>query len=488
MHARQCRRAWRFVAAAIGAAVSVWATFHVAPSHAATPTIEPLTLSVGQFELTDTDYTAATNHLYSTVLTNHANLPQVTTTAITTNSSGATDLWLNLRSMRTCSSLESKALPPVTTKQAWCWSTAYRDHNTYHWFPQGISSTGEADSADGALGPVTALAISWHYQTQPGEVSGGCKTNGMLKITFIDRNTMQYRHVLLVAPTSTSSTASDFGLVTGHGGGIAWYDHYIYVTDTHGGIRVFDISKMAKVTQYGSGVSTIGVSGTSTSACGYAYVLPQTHYYSQPATSCPTTGPTDASRLCYSWISLDKFSGTPYKLVVGEFYGGADSRIVRYLMNPASASTDPSLLATSAGKTIVHDAYTTSGYYGIQGGVSWTESSTLHFALNTDCAKAPAVFSHTWVGDTRNPSVCADGGNWGAGPPEDMSYWPQLGSTAVRELWGLGEGVCRSPSDPLYEPPANPLNACNGYTGSDTGSLRTVYAVGMTDPDVLDLH
>ncbi|CAM5537714.1 Secreted protein OS=Streptomyces glaucescens OX=1907 GN=SGLAU_09645 PE=4 SV=1 [Streptomyces glaucescens] len=80
--------------------------------------------------------------------------------------------------------------------------------------------------------------------------------------------------MLLVQPTSTSSTASNFTFVTGHGGGIVWYANYLYVTDTAGGIRVFDINKLAKVDTYGSGVSTYGISGGRSSACA-SYVLPQ---------------------------------------------------------------------------------------------------------------------------------------------------------------------------------------------------------------------
>lgn len=460
------------------------------PANAAAPLVTPLSTTDGKFQLTDVNYTAATNNLYNNYLTDHASLSQVVTTSITTDSAGAADGWMNLRSMRTCSGIETKALPPVTNKVAWCWSTAYKDHNSLHWFPQGISSTGEADSGDGGIGGHSVVAVSWHYNTLEGEVSAGCRTHNMIKVTLIDRETKKYRHVLLVEPTSTSSSASDFDFIPGHAGGIVWYDHYIYVTDTHNGIRVFDLRKMAKVDTYGSDVQTYGINGGVSSACGYAYVLPVIHHYSQPTTSCPSTGPAYDDRLCFSWLSLDKSSGSPYKLVAGEFYGGegSTSRIARYALNPASSPTSPSLLATSGGKTIVHDAYSTSGYRGIQGGVSWTESGQVHFAFNTDCAKAPAIFSHTWVGDTRPPSSCAGGGNWAAGPPEDLSYWPKLGSTMVEELWGLGEGICRSPSDPDYVAPTNPLSACYGYTGSSTGSLRTIYAVGMTDSAVRNRH
>ncbi|MFJ8357988.1 hypothetical protein [Streptomyces sp. NPDC093984] len=462
-----------------------------------TPTVTQLTLSGDQFKMTDTSYVAATNNLYNNYLTDHASLTDVITTNYTTNSSGATDSWLNLRSMRTCSGNETKALPPVTTKVAWCWSSAHGDDTTQHWYPQGLSTTGTADGSDGAIQGDHVAAVSWHYETLSGETSSGCKTDNLLKLTFIDRDTGKYRHVLLAEPTSTSSSASNFKFVTGHGGGIVWYANYIYVTDTAHGIRVFDINKLAKVDDYGSGVSTYGISGGRSSACGYPYVLPEVHYYQQSGTptSCDSdanAGTLDPDHLCYSWLSLDKTGGSPYKLVTGEWYGGVDGgRVVRYQLNPTSSSTYPGLLNMSSGKTVIQDAYAASRYRGLQGGMTWTDDQgVLNFAFHKGCGTQPGVYSHTWIGDTRAGTTCAAGGNWAAGPPQALSYWPKLDATQVDELWGLTEGICYSPSDPRYDEhtPTSTLDACYGYNGSTTSSLRTVFAVGFTDPAVQNLH
>jgi hypothetical protein len=464
------------------------------PAHSAeAPTdVTPMTLSSGQFQLTDTSYAAATDNLYDNYLTDHANLTDVLTTNYTTNSSGGTDPWLNLRTMVTCPSSDP-GLPPVTRLDSLCWSSSHEDDTTQNWYPQGISSTGMADGSDGEIEGDAALAVDWHYQDLPGQSSSGCHTQNMLKLTFIDRNTLQYRHVLLVVPTSTSSGASNFSIVTGHGGGIVWYAHYIFVTDTDHGIRVFDLDKMAKVDQYGSNISTYGISNGESSACGYPYVLPEIHQYFQaaePSSKCASAGPIDPDYLCFSWLSLDKTNGTPYDLVTGEWYGGVNGgRIVRYELNPASATTDPGLPTTSGGKTIVVDAYTATHYDGLQGGMTWTDSSgTLNFDFNKGCGTQPGVFSHTYIGDTRATTTCAEGGNWAAGPPESMSYWPVLGSTQVDELWGLTEGLCLSPSDPNYTAPTSTLDVCDGYDGSGTESLRTVYAVGFDDPSVQAEH
>ncbi|MFE2266984.1 hypothetical protein [Streptomyces griseosporeus] len=479
---------------AAGAALLTGLTAQPATA-ADSPTMTKLTLGADQFKLTDTSFVSATNNLYNNYLTSHANLTDVVTTNYTTNSSGAADSWMNLRSMRSCTGTETKALPPVGTKTAWCWSNAHTDDTTAHWWPQGMSTTGTADGGDGAIQDRHVAAVSWHYRTLSNETSAGCKTNNLLKLTFLDRDTLKYRHVLLAEP---NSSGTDFSFVTGHGGGIVWYANYIYVTDTAHGIRVFDINKMAKVDTYGSGVSTYGIDGSGrSSACGYPYVLPEVHYYKQAGTPSDCSGNTiDPEQLCFSWLSLDKTGGAPYKLVAGEWQGYIDGgRVVRYQLNPTGSASYPGLLNMSGGKTVIQDAYAASRYRGLQGGMTWTDSQgVLNFGFHKGCGTKPGVYSHTWVGDTRASTSCAAGGNWAAGPPQALSHWPKLGAETVDELWGLTEGICAGSTlrsqHPEFKavPEEEDTDVCWHYQGTDNLSLRAVFSVGFTDPAVQDLH
>lgn len=493
--------------AVLAATAALFAGITGQPAAADGSAVTKLTLGTDQFKMTDTNYEPATNNLYNNVLTDHANLTDVVTTDYTKNSSGATDTWMNLRSMRACAGNETQALPPVTKKVAWCWSSAHADDTTPRWFPQGMSTTGTADGGDGAIQGKHVSAVAWHYKTFKTNSAGdleandGCKTNNLLKVSFIDRDTGKYRHVLLAEPTSTSSSASNFKFVTGHGGGIVWYANYLYVTDTSNGIRVFDINKLAKVDTYGSGLNSYGVSSSgSSSACGYPYVLPEVHYYKQastPASCSPNgvNGTPDADALCYSWLSLDKTGGGPFKLVTGEWYGNvAGGRVVRYQLNATSAPAYPGLLNMSGGKTVIQDAYAASGYQGLQGGMTWTDDAgLLNFAFSKGCGTKPAVFSHTWAGDTRAVTSCAAGGNWAVGSPQALSYWPKLDTAQVDELWGLTEGICAGTSLRASYPHEFPAvsesgNVCTGYNSSDNLSLRSVFAVNFTDPAVQNLH
>lgn len=500
----------------VAAAAALLAGLTGQPATAADdPTMTKLTLSGDRFRMTDTSSVSAATTLDGKLA--DADLTDVVTTDYTTNSSGATDPWMNLRTMRSCSGDETKALPPVTRKISWCWSSAHGDDTTPRWWPQGMSSTGTADGADGAIQGKHVTAVAWHYKTFKTNAAGDveandkCRTNNLLKLTFIDRDTGKYRHVLLVEPTDGGS---DFKFVTGHGGGIVWYSNYIYVTDTSNGIRVFDINKLGKVDTYGSGTNAYGINSSGrSSACGYPYVLPQVHYYKQasppPSGACDTDavgGTPDADSLCYSWLSLDKTGGSPYKLVTGEWFGtAAGGRVVRYQLNPASASTYPGLLNMSGGRTVIQDAYAASRYTGLQGGMTWTDDAgLLNFAFHKGCALQPAVFSHTWVGDTRAPTACNvtvdnvphASGNWAVGTPQSLSYWPRLDANPVEELWGLTEHFCAGTtlrSSFPYEFPAVDVedtreNACDEYNDAANLSLRTVFAVGFTDPVVMNLH
>ena len=105
----------------------------------------------------------------------------------------------------------------------------------------------------------------------------------------------KYRHVLLVD--------RNLKPITTHAGGIAWYGHYLYVAETHVGLRVFDMQHILKA-----------------SIEGYAYALPQ-------AGTFRTT-----SELTFSFVSVDR--ATP-SLLTGEYVAGkAGGRLVQWTLGP----------------------------------------------------------------------------------------------------------------------------------------------------------
>ncbi|KFY27313.1 hypothetical protein V491_00951 [Pseudogymnoascus sp. VKM F-3775] len=137
--------------------------------------------------------------------------------------------------------------------ESWGWNNG--DDDTTKYYPQGISSSGDA------LG-----AGKWEGHNV-WEAAKGEKKKA--RISFIDRSTHKYRHVLLVEPTADDN----FKEVSVHAGGIAWYGDALYVVDTDNGLRVFNVSSIFSV---GAG-DRVGKDPTTGkySANNYAYVLPQ---------------------------------------------------------------------------------------------------------------------------------------------------------------------------------------------------------------------
>jgi hypothetical protein len=124
------------------------------------------------------------------------------------------------------------------------------DSRTKDWYPQGIDGRGDI------------LLVSWYS-----------KRDGAARLSIADTATGRYGHVALVMP--------DGKPVKTHAGGLAWREDYVYVADTTGGLRLFDLRRFAGRT------------------------LPQAGWY-RPATK----------DLRFSYASIDAANGS---LLVGEY-------------------------------------------------------------------------------------------------------------------------------------------------------------------------
>lgn len=152
----------------------------------------------------------------------------------------------------------AKGSPPVgigSPSEAWTWNSG--DYETTKWVPQGITSS--ADALDkGTWNDREAWIVSWHRDD-----------GGSVRISLMDRETHEYRHVLLVDPTADD----DFEAIAIHAGGIVWYGDVLFVVDTSIGIRAFDLDNIWEV-EIADGVGKMDA-GEGFSADGYRYVLPQ---------------------------------------------------------------------------------------------------------------------------------------------------------------------------------------------------------------------
>ncbi|KAL2862376.1 uncharacterized protein BJX67DRAFT_385743 [Aspergillus lucknowensis] len=273
--------------------------------------------------------------------------------------------------------------------EAWAWNSG--DFETTKWMPQGITSSGDA-LGKGDWNGHEAWIVSWY---QDGD---------SVRVSFVDRKTHAYRHVLLVYPDADD----DFKSITIHAGGIMWYGNLLYVVDTKNGIRAFDLDNIWEV-EIADGVGKMA-DGSGYSADGYRYVLPQIRWYKWT--------PGEDSPFRFSWISLDR-SDSPDTLLVGEFVrdGEVDDngdavpiRLVKYELDSTTRQlrTDDNGLATASWAHCVD-------IVKMQGGVSYEGKFYLSRSNGRD-PKAGDLF--TW----EEGKTAEEHSGWFMAGNEDLSY------------------------------------------------------------------
>lgn len=273
---------------------------------------------------------------------------------------------------------EGLAIDPVD--EIWLWNEG--DYTTTKWIPQGMTSSGDA-LAEGTYEGRDAWLVSW-YQKEDGK---------NVRVSFIDRNTHKYRHVLLVVP----SAKDNFESVPIHAGGIAWYGNALYVVDTDNGLRVFDLDNIWKV-DVGDQVGK--KDGGGYSAANYRYVLPQIRTYNwQPD-----------SKFRHSWVSLDR-KDSPDTLLVGEYQPDDATTPIRLVKYPLDYQTRR-LRSNDDGVVTATWAYCVN-IERMQGGFS--RNDTFYLGRSNGENNGGDLF--TW-----SPGETADGRTFFPPGNEDLSY------------------------------------------------------------------
>lgn len=221
------------------------------------------------------------------------------------------------------------------------------DVNTLEWFPQGVTTVADAQD-DQYWGEKQAILVSW-YDKRTEPVKG-------VRVSFLDTDTGNYQHVLLVYPYTnsygnpsyeqvTTPQSGDHGSV--HAGGIVWYGNYLYMVDTRRGIRMFDMRYIFDIKSASNGdvtdSSQIGRQSGTYYSYGYRYVMPQIYGWSNPdglasfppEYKCEASGPQK-----FSYLGLDR-SESPDAMVTGEYCAdqndpNLNGRVARWPMDGAT--------------------------------------------------------------------------------------------------------------------------------------------------------
>lgn len=267
-----------------------------------------------------------------------------------------------------------------------------RDHR---WWPQGISSSADADPSERVLGR-RLLLVSWYAHAVGGPSHG-------TRLTVLDLDSLRYHHVLLVVPRLTRSGTVTTEPLTVHAGGIVWLGDRVHVAATARGLVTCHLDDVM-------------LAGPGVESHGHDLVLPVRSTYRAGTES-------GHERLRYSFVSLDRtdLAGTPV-LVAGE-YGrrrGATTRLARFGIDAAS-----SLLATGDDGRARPTSLEDGARARMQGAVR--VDGTWHATVSTGPFLPGGLASGT-PGDLRMRPLALPMG------PEDLTWWPSTG-----RLWSVSE-------------------------------------------------
>ncbi len=208
--------------------------------------------------------------------------------------------------------------------QAFAWDR--QDRGDRRWWPQGVTTSADASDTED-IGGRRVLAVSWY--AKPDDPGASNDRGQGVRVSFVDLDTLRYRHVLLVVPLLDRHGRLVLRPLRVHAGGIVWCGPYLHVAATARGLmtcRVADIMRIPDV-RGSEAWDRIGLVGREVASYGYRYVLPVRFSYRAEADE-------GIDRLRYSFLSLDRGSDPP-ALVAGE-YGrrGQSTRLARFHLDP----------------------------------------------------------------------------------------------------------------------------------------------------------
>lgn len=287
--------------------------------------------------------------------------------------------------------------------RAWMWNDYdCRDHR---WWPQGISSSADARESEKYDGH-RLLVTTW-YAKDLGAGSFGSR------VTFVDLDTLRYRHVLLVAPSLDRDGALSLRPLRIHAGGIVWRGPYLHVAATSRGFYTCHVEDVMRVEGDDEWPDRLGVEEGRVTSYGHRFVLPVRFAYRARAEA-------GRAKLRYSFLSLDRTTSPP-SLLAGEYGRGKETtRLARFEMDDVT-----SLLVTGEDERVQPSWLDDRGVRQMQGAVS---VKGRYYVTVSRGPRWPGTVFVGKPGALTKRSLAVPVG------PEDITYWP-----STDRLWSLTE-------------------------------------------------
>jgi hypothetical protein len=288
---------------------------------------------------------------------------------------------------------------PPGLQDAWMWQSG--DESVTYWTPQGVTGSFDATSS-GVVNARKLVLVSWYYTLANDAGSTADKGVRIAIVDVTDPAAVAYRFALLVTPTATG-----FDAVKVHAGGLAWVGDRLYVPISNSGFRVFDLSRILKLT---GTADSLGPDGNGTyNAYGYAYAIPEVERYTIGNAAC-------APR--FSFVALDRGGSS---LISGEYDAASiRGRLYRWPLSPSGT-----LEQTSSGRVVPVAAWFL-GESHIQGAIGI--GSTYWLSSSRPAAGAGEL-------DRLSEAAATVRLGWNDSP-EDLAYDPQGAA-----IWSLSEGI-----------------------------------------------
>jgi hypothetical protein len=310
-------------------------------------------------------------------------------------------------------------LPTVPVRTAFCWDTLAQgdreDFDAMPWVPQGLATSGESQldgtptDGSGAVLPRSLIANrTWLHPDSDYRYNS-------VRLAFVNLEDREYRNVLPVWVDGSGVLRR----VYGHGGGLAWFGPYLFMTSSGGWrapgpdstrntIRVFDTRKIYRHRDDGGG--------------DYRYVMPEVRRYITP--------------IRFDYISLDRNSAWGPTLVAGTYVSSADgtlsgTKVARYDFRSGSAGDYRLATGMLQGWESTVPAARENAISDVQG--MQADGDELYFNMSKG-SLTQRRFAAVDVAGPRSDWTIQSHTRW-AFRPQDLSLWYEN-----MELWGMTEG------------------------------------------------
>jgi hypothetical protein len=196
------------------------------------------------------------------------------------------------------------------------------DQRDRRWWPQGISTSADSSDQEVVGDGRRVLVTTWYSHEVDGVNQGS-------RLTFLDLDTLRYRHVLLVVPTLDEEGNLALEPLRIHAGGIVWIGPWLHIAATSRGFVTARVDDTIAVEGDNERPAELGVHDGRVHSYGHHYVLPVRFRYRAHSDD------PDA-RLRHSFMSLARGSRPP-TLVCGEYgRSGQSTRLAHYEIDPGS--------------------------------------------------------------------------------------------------------------------------------------------------------